>query len=77
MRIKNPVHPGRIIRRAIAYDPDLDAAAVAKSLGIPSQRLSDIMDGLEPIEPAVAKGLESSLGSTAEAWLRMQLWKPW
>lgn len=72
MRMKNPAHPGRIIKGEIEY-LGLSVAECARGLGITRQQLYRIIRGESGISPDVALRLEQAIGSTAELWLRLQI----
>ncbi len=71
--MENPVHPGRIIYRAYCKDLSLSTSAFAKGLKISRKQLSSLVNGRTSISPEMAIRLEKVIGSTAEAWLQMQL----
>lgn len=72
MRMKNPSHPGALIKDSIGY-LGLSVAEAARGLGITRQQLYRIIRGESGISPDVAIRLEQAIGSTADHWLRMQL----
>jgi addiction module HigA family antidote len=71
MRMKNPAHPGRIVRASIE-ELGFSVAAAARGLGITRQQLYRIIRGESGISADVAIRLEQAIGSTADHWLRMQ-----
>lgn len=71
MRMKNPSHPGALIKDSIDY-LGLSVAEAARGLGITRQQLYRIIRGESGISPDVALRLEQAIGSTADHWLRMQ-----
>lgn len=71
MRMKNPVHPGRIVAGEVEF-LGLSVAEAANGLGITRQQLYRIIRGESGISPDVALRLEQAIGSTADHWLRMQ-----
>jgi antitoxin HigA-1 len=73
MPMKNPVHPGRIVRHDCLEPLGLSVTAAAKILGISRQALNNIVNGKSGISPEMAIRLTKAFGSTAETWLRMQL----
>ena len=73
MTMKNPCHPGRIVREAITKGLGLTVTAAAKGLGVSRKTLSAIVNERAGITPEMAFRLEKGIGSTAEAWLRMQV----
>jgi addiction module HigA family antidote len=71
--MKNPVHPGRIVRRNCLEPLGLSVTAGARILGVSRQALNNIVNGKSGISPEMAIRLTKAFGSTAETWLRMQL----
>ena len=71
--MKNPCHPGEIVRDAIVEGLGLSVTAAAKGLGVSRKQLSEVVNGRAGISVEMACRLEKAVGSTAEAWLRMQL----
>ena len=73
MPMKNPVHPGRIVRHDCLEPLGLSITAGAKILGVSRQTLNKIVNGKSGITPEMAIRLTKAVGSTEETWLRMQL----
>ena len=73
MPMKNPAHPGRIIRNACLEPLGLSVTEGAKILGVSRQALNNVINGKAGISPEMAIRLTKAFGSTAETWLRMQL----
>ena len=71
MPMKNPPHPGRLVKDNIE-DLGLSVADAAKGLGVTRQQLYNVISGKSAITPEMAVRLEKAIGSTADAWLRMQ-----
>jgi addiction module HigA family antidote len=71
--MKNPVHPGRIVRHDCLEPLSLSVTAGAKVLGVTRQALNNIVNGKSGISPEMAIRLTKAFGSTEETWLRMQL----
>jgi addiction module HigA family antidote len=71
--VKNPVHPGRIVRHDCLEPLGLSVTAGAKILGVTRQTLTKIVNGKSGISPEMAIRLTKAFGSTEETWLRMQL----
>jgi addiction module HigA family antidote len=72
MQMKNPPHPGRVVKDAIA-ELNLSIVDAAEGLGITRQQLHKILAGRSAVTPEMAVRLEKALGSTADTWLRMQM----
>src|ERR1017187_9333523 len=73
MRMKNPVHPGCIVRHDCLEPLGLSVTEGAKVLGVTRQTRTKIVNGKSGISPEMAIRLTKAFGSTEETWLRMQL----
>jgi addiction module HigA family antidote len=73
MPMKNPVHPGRVVRHDCLEPLGLSVTEGAKVLGVTRQALNNVVNGKAAISPEMAIRLAKAFGSTAETWLRMQL----
>jgi antitoxin HigA-1 len=73
MPMKNPVHPGRIVREDCIEPLGLTITKAAKVLGITRQALNNVVNCRSAISPEMAIRLSKAFGSSAETWLRMQL----
>lgn len=71
--MKNPSHPGSILRDAIIDGLGLTITAAAQGLGVSRKSLSEVLNGHSGISPEMAIRLEQGVGSTADHWLRLQL----
>jgi addiction module HigA family antidote len=70
--MKNPAHPGRIVRNACLEPLGLSVTAGAKVLGVSRQTLTKIINGKSGISAEMAIRLAKAFGSTAETWVHMQ-----
>ena len=71
LQMKNPPHPGELIGDTLEeFGVKTEAAKV---LGITRQQLHNLIAGRSGVTPEMALRLEKALGSTADAWLRMQM----
>ena len=73
MTMKNPPHPGRIVREDCLPALDLTIGAAAEALGVSRQTLDKIVNGRGNLTPDMAIRFEKVFGSSAETWLRLQL----
>ena len=73
MPMKNPVHPGSIIRHDCLVPLGLTVTAAAKVLGVSRQALNNLLNGKSGVTPEMAIRLEKAFGGTADTWLRMQM----
>lgn len=72
MTMKNPPHPGRLIRNACLDPLGLNVTKAAEILGVARKNLSAVLNEKAAISPEMAIRLEKAFGSTADAWLKMQ-----
>ncbi len=72
MEMKNPIHPGELVK-ACLDDLGLSVAEAAKGLGITRQQLHNVIAGRSSVTPEMAIRFEKAFGSTADTWLRMQM----
>jgi antitoxin HigA-1 len=73
MLMKNPPHPGRIIRQECIEPLGLTVTAAAAGLGVARKTLSEILNGRSGISPEMALRLARAFGSSAEIWLGLQM----
>lgn len=72
MPMKNPPHPGELVKDNVD-ELGLSIAEAAKGLGVTRQQLYNVVNGKSAITPEMALRLEKALGGTADLWLRMQV----
>jgi antitoxin HigA-1 len=73
MPMKNPVHPGRIVRDDCIEPLGLTITKAAKVLGVTRQALNNVVNCKSAISPEMAIRLSKAFGSSPETWLRMQV----
>lgn len=72
MPMKNPPHPGRIIREDCLQPLGLTVTSGAKILGVSRQTLNNLVNQQAGISPEMAIRLSKAFGSTAQTWMRLQ-----
>jgi len=72
MKMKNPVHPGLLVKECLD-DFGFSVAEASKALGVSRQQLHRVVSGNSSITPEMALRFEKAFGSTADTWLQMQL----
>jgi addiction module HigA family antidote len=70
--MKNPPHPGGLIRNNIE-ELGLSVAEAAEGLGVTRQQLYRVIRGENGVSPEMAVRLEKAFGGAADFWLRMQM----
>ncbi|MHB8482140.1 MAG: HigA family addiction module antitoxin [Nitrospiria bacterium] len=71
--MKNPPHPGRIIRQECIEPSGLTITKAAKRLGVTRQTLNNLVSGKGGISPEMSIRLSKAFGSHPEIWLGMQM----
>ncbi|MBE2225628.1 MAG: HigA family addiction module antidote protein [Anaerolineae bacterium] len=73
MAMKNPPHPGEVIRE-LCIDPlGLTVTAAARGLGVSRKALSELLNGHSGISPEMAVRLSKGFGGSVESWLKQQM----
>ena len=73
MLMKNPPHPGRIVRQECIEPLGLTVTAASKGLGVTRKTLSELLNGRSGISPEMAFRLAKAFGSSPEMWLGLQM----
>ena len=72
MPMKNPNHPGDIIRDCLE-ELGVSVTEGAKALGVTRAALSRLINRKAGVSAEMAVRLEKAIGSTAGFWMRLQL----
>lgn len=67
-----PSHPGEVLREDFLKPLALSQYALAKALGVPEIRVSEVVNGKRAITPDTALRLARYFGTSPEFWLGMQ-----
>ncbi len=67
-----PLHPGRVLSEVYMTEMSMNQTALAKLCQCSSRKINEIVNGKRGISPSFAIVLESTIGTTAEMWVRMQ-----
>ena len=65
------IHPGRLLRRELE-SRKLSANRLALDLGVPSGRITDILNGRRSVSADTALRLARYFGNSAQFWLDLQ-----
>jgi len=71
MNMKNPVHPGELVK-ANLEELGLSVVEAAKAIGVTRQQLYNVIGGKSAVTPEMAVRFEKAFGGSADMWLRMQ-----
>ncbi len=69
---RSATHPGIILLKEFLEPLELTQKALASHLGIPLQRINEIVRGKRGITPETAWLLSEALSTTPEFWLNLQ-----
>jgi addiction module HigA family antidote len=72
MRMKNPPHPGNVVRHDCIEPLGLTITDAAAALHVTRTTLSELVNGKRGISPEMAMRLEQVFGGSAESWLVQQ-----
>jgi addiction module HigA family antidote len=68
-----PVTPGDVLREDFLVPLGLSGRALARDLGVPSNRITEIVAGERSITAETAILLSERFGTSAEFWLNLQM----
>jgi antitoxin HigA-1 len=69
MAMKNPPHPGGLVRRQCIQPLALTITQAAAALGVTRTTLSELVNEKRGISPEMAVRLSKVFGGSAESWL--------
>jgi len=67
-----PLHPGKVLSEIYMNQMGLNQSALAKLCDCSPRKINEIVNGKRGVSPSFAIILESTLGTSAEMWVRMQ-----
>jgi antitoxin HigA-1 len=68
---RNAIHPGEHLAEELSA-LEMSAAELARQLGVPTNRITEILNGRRAITGDTALRLAHFFGTTAEFWLNLQ-----
>jgi len=71
-RTRLRVHPGEILHHEFLLPLGMSARALAKAIGVPPNRLTEIISGRRGVTADTAIRLGRYFGTTTELWLNLQ-----
>ena len=70
--LKNPVHPGTILKHEFLDPLGLSSYRLAGELGVPRTRIERLVAELTRVTPDTAMRLGKFFGTTPEFWMNLQ-----
>lgn len=71
-RDRRPIHPGEILAEDVLPELGMYANQVGEALGVPANRISEILRGRRSITADTALRLGRWLGSSPQFWMNLQ-----
>lgn len=68
-----PTHPGEILLEEFLKPLNLTQVQFARHVGVPTQRINEIVNGKRGVTPATAWLFAQAFGTTPEFWMRLQV----
>lgn len=68
----DPVHPGEVLKEDFLAPMGLTPHRLARDLGVPPIRISEVVRGLRGISADTALRLARYFGTSAEVWMGLQ-----
>jgi antitoxin HigA-1 len=73
MAMKDPPHPGKVVRELCIDPAGLTVTVAAAVLGVSRKALSERLNGHAGISPEMAVRLSKAFGGSTESWLTQQM----
>lgn len=69
---RRPTTPGEIVREEFLVPLDMSQAELARRMGVPTNRISQLISGKRALTAETALRLEAVLGVDATTWMNLQ-----
>ena len=69
---RTPTHPGEILSEEFLVPLGLTQVALAEHLGVPTQRINELVRGKRGVTPETAWLLAGAFGTTPDFWINLQ-----
>ena len=73
MARRAPIHPGEILLEEFLNDFGVTSYALAKAIGVPTNRVTGIVNGDRAITADTALRLARFFGNSAKFWMNLQM----
>ena len=70
---RTSTHPGEVLLEEFLRPSDISQSTLARHLGIPIQRVNELVRGKRGITPDTAWLLASAFGTSPEFWMHLQV----
>ena len=70
---RTPTHPGEMLREEFLLPMGLTQQRLAKEIGVPYQRVNELVNGRRGVTPSTALRLAKFFGVSPDFWLSLQL----
>lgn len=68
-----PTHPGELLLNEFLEPMKITQSKLAKDIGVPFQRINELVNGKRGITSSTALRLGKYFGTTSQYWMNMQL----
>jgi antitoxin HigA-1 len=68
-----PTHPGEMLLEEFLNPMNVTQRELAQAIGVPYQRVNEIINGRRGVSPSTALRLAQYLGTTPDFWMNLQL----
>lgn len=73
MARRTPIHPGKILSHEFLNELGITSYALAKAIGVPTNRVTGIVNGDRSISADTALRLAQFFGNSAQFWMNLQM----
>ena len=70
--LKEPMHPGKVLKELYLDPVDMGAIAFARRLDVPRTRIERLVKGVTKVTPDTALRLARAFNTTPAYWMNMQ-----
>ena len=70
---RSPTHPGEMLREEFLHPMSLSQRTLANAIGVPYQRVNELVNGRRGMTPSTALRLAKYFGMSAGFWMNLQL----
>jgi antitoxin HigA-1 len=68
-----PTHPGEMLLEEFLNPMNVTQRELAQAIGVPYQRVNEIINGRRGVSPSTALRIAKYLGTTPDFWMNLQL----